>query len=208
MKKALILLVFCIPPAYAATPTWVRELSPRLIQGTLQVVCHGDGPDHYTAFLTALDECRSVAAQSILQDFQVKTLVVQTESNSALHEEVTSDYKVTGLHCDVKNSYEVSNELWLLCSFDPKTAKIIPTHPSLDKPTLKNPNDQYLILSVSPQCDTVIVESPSPRVIPCDKNPLPITVKKNETLIIRAKGYIPVHVTSQEPQISVFLDRN
>lgn len=219
MKGLTIALLLSTPPAFAAPPAWVTELYPRQNGNELQVVCHGDGPDRSTAFLAALDECRSMASQTVLQNFEVKSLTIQTERDNALHEEIRSQSKVTGLKCEVKNSYEELNQRWLLCAFNTDAVQVIDMNEKSynsqaleEKPTLQDPDGTYIILAISPRCDSIVVDSTVPRIIPCGKNPLSITVHPGDKdIIVRLKGHQPSHITPQQWQnqrvLSVFLDR-
>lgn len=208
----MIILFLSLPLTFAAPPSWVKELSPKISQDSVQVICHGEGPSPVTAYKSALDECRGVASQSILQSFEVKTLTVQTERDNALHEEVKSNQKVMGLQCQVKNSYEEGNERWLHCLFDTRMTQVTSEgYPVEESPTLTD-DTNYIILAVVPGCDSILVKGKTPRIVQCDRNPISLVTHPGDIeIIIRMKDYQPKHIPASQWQssrvLSVFLDR-
>jgi hypothetical protein len=112
--------------------------------------------------------------------------------------------------------------VWLQCEYDLTSARkdseastIIPKQPSAGgavtnaseasnvrarpnrhKPT-REPIEQAATLSIAsiPECTTILVRGQAPRVVPCNSNPVILTVTpKDREIIVRAKGHQPKHL--------------
>lgn len=195
IRTYLYLAIFVSLPA-SASPTWLQE-PPKRVGSTLYVSCHGNGPDRSTAFKSAINECRSIAATFLSKDFQVKTVSVQTEKHSALHEEVESTSLVKGLECKVEQSLEEANSEWLKCSFDLKKVSST-SNQSFQEESVVSENKQ-VILSFVPACETIIVVGKNGRTIQCRNSPTPFLIEPGDSEIIaRSEGYQPIHVQASK----------
>lgn len=208
MKYLIFFLIST--PAFAA-PAWIGKI-PTQEGYTLEVVCHGSGPDDSTAFASAMNECRNIAAQTLLQNFHVKDLTIQTERDSAYHNEVAQELTVDGLKCAVKQMYTDGSDKWVLCRFDTSKAKVTAPVTNETPETLYNSEDTYVVLVVAPDCDSILVVGKPARIIRCTKSPVTVTLRPgDEELIVRNKGYAPKHIKASQWQskrvIAVYLDR-
>lgn len=207
INKPYLLLLISLP-AFAA-PTWTTEV-PQKLGTSLHVSCHGDGPDRSTAFQSALNECRSIATSLIAKDFNVRTLSVQTEKNSALHEEVENIASIKGLECKIEQSLEEANSRWLKCAFDLSKVKSTTAQTDSPAPSIVSENKR-IILSIVPNCDSMIVIGSDGRTLPCQKSPNAIMLKPGDSeLIVRAEGYQPMHLKTStiEESSVIYLQKN
>lgn len=205
-----LLLFFLISTPALASPDWIGRV-PTQVGSALEVACHGFGPDDFTAFASAMNECRDVAAQTLLQSFRVKDLTIQTERDSAYHSEVAQESTVSGLKCAVKQVYSEGNEKWILCLFDTSKAKVTPVVTEAPE-TLFNKEEKFVVLVVAPGCDSILVVGKPARIIRCQQNPITVTLRPgDEELVVRHKGYAPKHIKPDQWQdgrvIAVYLDR-
>jgi hypothetical protein len=187
------MLLVISSPVLAETPKWAIQ-APAKVSGAILVGCHGEGPDRSTAYQSALNECRSLASDTLTHNFEVRTLSVETEKRSGYHEEVSSNYKVSGLECEVKKIQEEGQDIWLLCSFLTKNVHIMETPKISHSLDIVSSNKQ-VILSTFPKCESILVLGANGRKVKCGSNPMILIVKEgDQELVIRSGAYKPAHV--------------
>ncbi|MGE4233199.1 MAG: hypothetical protein AB7F43_07715 [Bacteriovoracia bacterium] len=116
--------------AIAETPPWFSDRGLNRNGNSLTVTCLGSGPAKDIAEKMALDQCRAIASEQIKgYSFNINSISIQDNRQSAWHSEVFSNSEVMGLICNpVKevteqgNSGEVTS--YLMCDFDLNKAKI------------------------------------------------------------------------------------
>jgi hypothetical protein len=209
MLTAAIFLISLVPPAYA-DPIWATQV-PRRSEHDILLPCHGEGPDRSTAYTSAIQECNSIASEMLLQNFQVSTLSLQTESHVGFHEEVSRDAQVTGLSCKIKDSYEESTSVWLLCDFDTTHSKVVDMASQVvHMPDITSENHQIVLSSV-PNCDSLVIVGPNPRLVGCASNPQTLLVRPGDReVVVRANGYQPKHLDGKDlnGSLTVYLEKN
>lgn len=219
--KTYYLTIVCIvvtQPLLAGEPSWMKDL-PRNSGKNTEVSCHGLGPDKETAYRVMLDQCRSLAGDHLLGKFNISTLSTESEGSVGYHQEVTSNYEVTGLQCKVNKYQEEVIEdtfhTYARCSFDNSAIKFSPRSDKAKESDIKstsdsqvlNINDRFrdagliasenrqVIVSSVPQCTTLIVIGKVTRMIRCKENPQTVVIyPSDKQLLVRANGYVPTHV--------------
>lgn len=128
MPIATILGLSLATSAFAGAPDWVKEPVRKSGQHVF-VSCKGEAAERSLAYRLALNECKAIAAEQINSEFTSRSILVETESDTALHTEISSAKQVHGLDClDAKEYVEEKDDtvrLFLRCRFDSKVAKIV-----------------------------------------------------------------------------------
>lgn len=184
-----------------AKPMWAKD-SLKLQGNALSVVCDGQGPALDLARIEAINSCMSLAAAQLTQRIKITSLVVETDRESALHEEIETNSIVNGLNCDpVKEESQNDGSIatvWLMCRFDMSKVTVTSSD-SGDKAKVQSKGNRYIrssdqILSIAtvPACDDILVTGKTGRVIRCTTNPINLTIHPgDDTLLLRATGYRP-----------------
>lgn len=210
---------FLIASALAVeAPDWTRGNTLERSGTALRVVCVGHGPSLDLAREQAANACRSEAIRQAQASFTVRSESIESEKNVAFHQQITSEYKYTGVSCQPLNeaidSGPDSTTVYLKCLYNlskiksievPESApatkfvavgqKISQEVPEVDAETsvgYKKDAMRHILLSTVPDsCDTVIVRGPAvAKVIPCTGNPQILTLDSRTTkgLLIRPRA--------------------
>ncbi len=179
--------------AGGAVPAWATNAS-HIDRYAYTTACNGKGPSLDLARNDSLTSCKKSAAAVLSKSFAVKSISVQTEQASGLHEEVSSTEQFQNLSCDPLQE-EIKQdsgffEVWTLCKFSIEGLKVNqedsfhPKQISVDK-TIRG--EKYtLILTVIPDCKSIMILGDTPRQIECKSNPVLVTLSpKDRQLIVR-----------------------
>lgn len=184
-----------------AQPDWAKRDTFKMIsKNELEVVCQASGPSVQDARERAVSECTSTASQYISKDVNFKSLTIETETDVAVHNQVTYENKIKNLTCKPLNESieekEAQFEVWIRCLYSLGQAKV--------NSTGSNKGDSNLIetaakskpyrISVSsvPPCSSILVQGALTKTFQCKSNPTVITATANDrSIIIRANGKKP-----------------
>lgn len=221
-------IIMISQPSKSEEMTWMSL--PAIKSGKfISVSCQGVGPDKDVAIQVATNQCRSIAADHINGSFNIKTLSLETEQSVGFHSEVTTNYRVNGLFCDVQNQSckeEDSFTCWLRCKFDVSLAKIVPIMEPERKPAseveltnnaghtidfpaeyvkaglnIHSKNKQIIITSI-PKCQNIIVRGKMNTIFKCDSNPKTIVIYPDDyEIVVRAKGFIPKAIKLEKDRL-------
>jgi hypothetical protein len=201
MNHCLLLLVGIVlfaPMVAFGQPDWAKRDTFKLIsKNELEVVCQASGPSVQDARERAVSECTSTASQYISKDVNFKSLTIETETDVAVHNQVTYENKIKNLTCKPLNESieekEAQFDVWIRCGYSLGQAKVDSTG--------KDKGDAHLIetntrskpyrISVSsvPPCTSILVQGALTKTFSCKSNPTVITANANDkALIIRANG--------------------
>lgn len=200
--KSKIFALFVFPLIVHAAPDWAKNDTQRFVGGSYEVVCSGSGPSIFHARQVALDECRLSAASAIQQQLKIKAVSIQTEKDTAYHAEIVQDQLYEGLTCvPIKEAVKETDDqarAWLKCRFDLSKVKTATEGP-LVKPKIALSNKKRIVISSVPACESILVRGEKPKVIRCKSNPTTIYLEPgDETLIVRAKGYLPKKISASD----------
>jgi hypothetical protein len=206
IAAAWVFGIFLVPKVSVAA-------EPKMIT----ISCEGQGPSLALARKNALKDCQGSAVERLHTDFKVKSLTVQTEEDSALHEEINSSQEVSGLECltpkekiiENPSSYKVSLE----CHYNPlhvvfkkaedkindeMASEEKPLRTSKDNTLIERDGGQSITLATIPACSTIVVESQTmPRVIHCATPTRLVIYLSDQNIIIRAKSYKPKTISAE-----------
>lgn len=216
--KGLVAISFSlIALCWAAGPNWFNSPTS-LVGNVLTVTCNSTGPDNATAKVSALNECKTIAAEYLTHEIRVQNTTIQTERDSALHSSVTSDSKITDLNCVPlrEESLSTGNQetVYLQCKFDLNQAKVKSEQGQLKdggaeqrlealatgKPkSVPEITDRYIAsdkrtvsVSTVPKCSSILIQGKFPKIINCKSNVVSILIEPGDTeIILRAKGKLP-----------------
>lgn len=190
----------------AARPSWAIDSTLRQSGDKLTAVCQGVGPAEDIARTEAMNSCKSTAAQALTGEANISTLVVNTESDSAFHEEVKSSALWSGLICKpARESIEESDTkitVFIECVFDLRGVQKIEDKSATETAVRQAPkrliSSETIAVSLAtvPACESVLIGG---RVIRCTTNPLSLLIKPTDThIILRATGYKPKTIDADD----------
>ncbi|HEX7676207.1 MAG TPA: hypothetical protein VF412_18665 [Bdellovibrio sp.] len=213
------LLIFAGPFFSYAMPDWAKN-STEATSTEIITTCSGEGPSLAIARNEAVESCTTSAIRLQNGSLNYKSYSVQTESDSAAHETVSSNLKVSGALCKPTNE-EVEQRpgqfrVWLKCAFkkadfklavDDSTKASSTSEQVKVKPEgklksvtigkhIKDLSTCQVSLSVIPECESVLVKSSFPRIERCKGNPVRMAVHSEDVLVVRAAGYKPQEIQS------------
>ena len=215
---AFILTMSCL--AQAKVPAWAKDSLKRHGQ-KVSTVCSGKGVSVDSARAEALVGCKSTASNELSTKTRFKSLIVETESELALHSSSESDTEYKNLKCnqlkEEVTELEGQFEVWLQCEFNLSVAEVKEIEPtqetdsilsaeSIDSKPIKTKQDlefadsrRSILISTIPGCDSIIIKGKQPRVLKCDRNPASIIIEKDDKeLIVRKNGYRPKTLKTKE----------
>lgn len=181
-------------------------------QRLTKIDCSGTGPSVSIARAEALDECRKSIVSYLQTNFKSKSLMVQTETDAALHEEVKAGFEIQGLEClspkEIIKETGDSVKVSLTCNYE--SAKAVLKESTENLPVKHNSNNiearqtysnigkhfqrskQTIAMTVVPQCTSIMVIGQNSRVIRCKRNPVLLVLsEEDDKIIIRSDGYKP-----------------
>lgn len=196
--KFVLSILLCITPAVS-----YAEL--------ININCSGEGPSLALARMHALKDCSSSAATRINSSFKFKSLTVQTDQDSSLHDEIASDQEITGLNClnQKEEAEERSSSFFVKIKCDYDTSKAQFTNRQEVSEESLNVESRSIFtgtknlidveagfavtLAIIPGCDSILIESVTrPQIIRCKTNPVRLVLKKtDQNVIVRYKKYKP-----------------
>ena len=173
----------------------------------------------------AISNCKTAAAHRMQTSIVIKSTVIQTEKDSAVHEETKENFIAANLDClperDEVEYLQGSVKFWIKCRFDLKAIKSGPIpaneqgHPNSDA-IAANPSAvsvrqvtpaekpiqssrRRLLISTIPACREILIGGPKARIQRCDANPVALTVEPEDvTLTVRAVGHMPKVITIKQ----------
>lgn len=197
-------------------PDWANN-STNLSGSIYTTVCSGEGPEIDSARSIAINNCKVSASNFFKKETKINGFSVQTEKDSAFHEEVREEVSLVNLTCQPqKEQIYISNNsyiVWVLCKIDlskvkeleiidkkeNKDVKVFEDNSTLNEKAINynklntsTHQKRYVLIATSPKCDTILISGLYPDVVNCDTNPVKIIIKdENSKFTIRAKGYLP-----------------
>jgi hypothetical protein len=223
--KSLGILIFItyVPALSGDLPAWVKN-STSLKNGVFLTVCQGSGPSVDLARASAIKECKVSASELLNQSFEVSATTIQTEFDSAYHQEVYTSEKFKNLLCEPQKEEIKELEgfftVWIQCLFNLKKTVVETVPPVVKTVTQQGANVESNIvrgsnwvinLAIIPKCKNILVTGEKPRVIECRANPISIIISpEDKELIIRSESYQPKKIQIKEipgENIQIFLDK-
>jgi hypothetical protein len=200
-------------------PVFANEI---LIDGTYkkgsvyQTICNGSGPSIDLARSEAILNCKSSAAAILKSDIRISSLVINTETNSGLHEEIVENKSIKNLICIPGNEKIRGQagffEITLECRFD--LSKVIILQNKVDEIKMNktvNSQNKRIVVSTVPKCDSIVIVGKQSDILNCNSNPIVIYIPiGSQEIIIRAKNYKPKHLSienlEKKDEKQIFLD--
>ena len=209
-----------------AEPDWASHNTITRSPTELTVTCSGRGPAEDLARKDALRVCGASAASFLQTSVEFKTLTIQTETDSALHQETRETLTVSGLECKpLRDQIEKAvgtTVVWLQCGYDLTRVKVEPAQNNPPPPaTLLSDqgasittgnvqsSQRTLLISSIPACDSILIVGLAVRIVRCRTNPMRIQIGKGEQeLIIRSADHAPktIKLDAGTDSIKVVLD--
>jgi hypothetical protein len=119
-----------MPLVAIANEAWISMPVERS-GGFISLTCQSDGPSRDISYRLALQSCRSMAADNIDSSARTKTLIVESESDLAMHSETESNHTIQGLDCLEQkirvSEYDGGYRTLLRCKFSLAGAKVVST---------------------------------------------------------------------------------
>lgn len=219
---AAALLLFLPLACEASDPSWANGKPIDRRGKSLTLICEGASPlAKDLALKAALAACTRIAAAQVDGSARVKSLIVSTEQDAALNEEVSSDKEVTGLvpkilesfteqagegfRAIIKISYDLSKvTVAEVEDAEPESSAgkslVVDGEGASEQPSgikrgsLTRSGNRTLLVTTVPKCASLIVRGKSKsRVIRCEEGAMPVTIfAEDRELIARPpKGYLP-----------------
>lgn len=117
-----------MPGGAAAAPAWAKSQTQVLSGNLYKVVCSGTGPALDLGRARAVESCRASAVSMLRTSGRFRLLVVETESDIAMHQTVELDIDFSGLNCrPLEESIEETEgqvKVWMRCEFDLSKAAV------------------------------------------------------------------------------------
>lgn len=201
--------------AAVGVPLWATKDTQSLTNKLYKVVCHGTGPSLNEAREQALNQCNLFASKQLGGSIKVRTMTIETETQAALHQEISNEVTVKNLICKPLNEeaeYGASStSVFIKCQYDLSQVESQQGEPSKIKS--KAADAATVSISIVPMCSTIIIRGATPRIVKCQTNPIHLTVNGSDTeVVIRADGYssktIPVGELIGGQTTNVFLKSN
>lgn len=190
-----------VPTMVFGQPDWAKRDTFKLnSKNELEVVCQASGPSVQDARERAVSECTSTASQYISKDISFKSLTVETETDVAVHNQVTYENKIKNLTCKPQNESieekEAGFEVWIRCLYSLGQAKVNSTSNDKGDSSLIEANTKSKAYRISissvPPCTSILVQGVLTKTFQCKSNPTVITATANDkALIVRANGKKP-----------------
>lgn len=213
IPRFVLLFAFCLfgSGSVQAMPRWASLDGQRMgKKGILKIVCSGTGPSVGLARKDALNDCWTSAAHELSSDISVKSLSASSERQVLYQQEVLNRSRVGGLACTVRRETveQTGDQLtvWLLCEFDLSKAKAIPASEDglasdfavpVELPIAADSRNRVVVtLATVPRCEDVTILGKAPaRVLPCDRNPMPVLIDPEDNeILVRARDHYPKSV--------------
>lgn len=210
MKTFILAFSLYLSVSYAKIPDWAANNNLQLNGPVVTAVCSGTGPSIDIARKDAIHSCQITASQFLKTKINVKSLSIQTENSSGFHEEVTQNYSIEGLTClpQKDEAFEENGafRIWIKCNFDLSQTIVEADSKTIDYKDQSKTNtleviqinkkenylSKFILISVVPKCDSMIIKGTQSRIIDCRNNPMKIQIAGSETeILIRAKNYKP-----------------
>jgi len=205
MNHCLLLLLFgtvlFVSAVVFGQPDWAKKDTFKMVsKNELEVVCQASGPSVQDARARAITDCTSTASQYLSQNINFKSLTVETETDVAVHNQVSYENKIKNLTCKPLNESieekEAGFEVWIRCSYSLGQAKVDSSGGDKGDSNLIEANTKskpYRIsISSVPPCNSILVQGTLTKTFPCKSNPTVITATANDkALIVRANGKKP-----------------
>lgn len=215
---ASILTVSCF--AHAKVPAWAKDSTKR-IGNKVTTVCSAKGVSVDEARADSLIGCKSTATNEFSTTTKFRSLIVETESELALHSSSESDAEYKNLKC-VQLKEEITEldgqfEVWQKCEFNLSVVEVKEASPAqandsilnaeaieskpiqIKKELDFNESRRSILISSIPGCDSIIIKGKMPRVIKCDRNPASLIIEKSDKeLVVRKNGYRPKTLKTKE----------
>lgn len=209
------IILICPIVALSTTPDWATKSTFIKSGNQIVIVCFGAAGEIGAARSIALNGCRESIGNFLTKEYQIKTLAIESEKESTLHHEVTTNYKVENLQCkmlDEAVEYETSEvKVWQKCQFNleeviikTENSEALGTQQPLlqtnvsppkiaERQTAFQQNERTVVISSIPACEKIIAETNGFHFAHnCKSNPTLIKVPgKDLQITIRAKGFIP-----------------
>lgn len=199
-RSLLSLLCIAITMAWAKIPDFAKDAS-KVSGNVMTTVCSGSGPSIESARRVAINSCQQTAADFLANDIKIKSLIIQTEKDSAVHSESTYLVKAKDLTCkpskeDIQESDEFF-QVYLKCDFNLNKARAVTLNEGDPKGPAKGHNisDSKKSISIStvPICDDILITGNAARVIKCTANPVTLVLaKEDQNIILRRKNKKPI----------------
>ena len=216
----LITTAVASAPAVAA-PLWVKDGNFSIQGMIFKAACNGQGPSVGLARQEAINSCKSSASQALKKQTKIRSMSIETEKDVAFHQEVSDDGIYSNLDCHPeKEAVEEGKDglwiVWVLCRIDLAKVEVkdaekesatsltsqvqtqglthinaVSSANQSAQSAISGENKFINIVSVPP-CAEILVKGPRSRVHRCGGSPVKVlTYESDESLIIRARGYMP-----------------
>lgn len=207
-----------------ALPAWFKNGS-KMDGHIYTTTCQGIGLSVDNAREESINSCKASAISQLPQDMKFKVISIQTENDSTLHKEISSEQKLKNLRCNIlKEEVEEKEDqftVYNLCKFDLSKTEIEAVQSNSKdnsfKQRLENLNSiserqisssdrnykmsdkKSISLSVIGGCSKILARGETPRVISCRHNPVLITLEPGDKeFIIESPGHISKSIQASD----------